>query len=43
MESTIGRGWEDLLETLRREPGVILLLGATNTGKSTLARYLVAG
>ena len=43
MESTTGPGWEDLLETLRREPGVALLLGATDTGKSTLARYLVAG
>ncbi|WP_157046244.1 Clp1/GlmU family protein [Geotalea uraniireducens] len=43
MESTTGPGWEDLLETLRRERGVILLLGATDSGKSTLARFLVAG
>lgn len=43
MSSTTGPGWEDLLEKLRREPGVALLLGATDTGKSTLARHLVAG
>jgi polynucleotide 5'-hydroxyl-kinase GRC3/NOL9 len=38
-----GPGWQDLLETLRREPGVVLLLGATDSGKSTLARHLLAG
>jgi polynucleotide 5'-hydroxyl-kinase GRC3/NOL9 len=43
MASTTGPGWEELLEKLRREPGVVLLLGTTDTGKSTLARYLVAG
>jgi polynucleotide 5'-hydroxyl-kinase GRC3/NOL9 len=43
MESTAGPGWEDLLEALRQEPGVVLLLGATDSGKSTLARHLVAG
>ena len=43
MEGLTGPGWEDLLEKLRRERGEALLLGATDTGKSTLARYLVAG
>lgn len=43
MESITGPGWEDLLEKLCREPGVALLLGATDSGKSTLARHLVAG
>ena len=43
MEESTGPGWEDLLERLRREPGVVFLLGATDSGKSTLARHLVAG
>jgi len=43
MVHSTGPGWEELLEKLRREPGVALLLGATDSGKSTLARHLVGG
>ena len=35
-------GWEDILEILAREPGVVMLIGSTDTGKSTLVRYLAA-
>ena len=34
-------GWEKLRDELDRAPGVALLLGATDNGKSTLARWLV--
>ena len=43
MEISPGPGWEEVMERLRRERGTTLLLGAVDTGKSTLARYLVAG
>ncbi len=43
MGISIGKGWEELLERLRVEPGMSMLLGATDTGKSTLARYLIGG
>jgi polynucleotide 5'-hydroxyl-kinase GRC3/NOL9 len=43
METTAGPGWDDLEEKIRREPGVVLLLGATDSGKSTLARHLAGG
>ena len=33
-------GWEDLRDALFREPGVTMMLGSTDTGKSTLVRYL---
>ncbi len=32
--------WETLSESLTESPGVILILGETDSGKSTLARYL---
>ncbi len=34
-------GWEGLVEGLVNRKGTALLLGATNSGKSTLARYLI--
>lgn len=36
-----GRGWARLLRVLQEEQGTVLLLGATDSGKTTLARYLV--
>jgi len=33
--------WEGLLETLKQQRGTALLIGATDSGKSTLAKYLV--
>lgn len=35
-------GWEDLRDALAREPGVTMLVGSTDTGKSTLVRYLAS-
>jgi polynucleotide 5'-hydroxyl-kinase GRC3/NOL9 len=33
--------WEGLLETLKQQRGTAILIGATDSGKSTLAKYLV--
>ena len=33
--------WEGLLETLKQQRGAAILIGATDSGKSTLAKYLV--
>ena len=41
MELTPTPEWEELREALLREGGTTLLLGATDSGKSTLARWLV--
>lgn len=41
MEIVPAPGWEELFEELKRERGTALLLGATDCGKSTLARHLV--
>ena len=35
------QGWKSLLRILGRQKGTVLLLGATDSGKTTLARYLV--
>lgn len=35
------REWYDLIETLDKEKGTAILLGATDTGKSTLAKFLI--
>lgn len=35
------RGWERLIKVLHQRQGTVLLLGATDTGKTTLARYIV--
>lgn len=34
-------GWDRLLRVLRMQQGTVLLLGATDSGKTTLARYIV--
>lgn len=34
-------GWENLFDELARQKGAALILGATDSGKSTLARYLI--
>ena len=34
-------GWDRLLSVLRVQQGTVLLLGATDSGKTTLARYIV--
>ncbi len=41
MEISAPRDWFDLLDALREEKGVAILLGATDTGKSTLAKFLI--
>jgi polynucleotide 5'-hydroxyl-kinase GRC3/NOL9 len=33
--------WERLLEKLIKDKGTVLLLGATDSGKSTLAKYFI--
>jgi len=41
MEIQTSEGWTDVLNALEKERGLALLLGATDTGKSTLAKYLI--
>ncbi len=36
-----GAGWAGLIRVLYAEQGTVLLLGATDSGKTTLARYIV--
>lgn len=38
----ISQAWNDLSEAIAREKGIVLILGATDTGKSTLAKFLVS-
>jgi polynucleotide 5'-hydroxyl-kinase GRC3/NOL9 len=33
--------WDSLLSVLRKQQGTVMLLGATDSGKTTLARYIV--
>ncbi len=33
--------WERLIEKLIKDKGTVLLLGATDSGKSTLAKYFI--
>jgi len=40
MEMTAPEEWHDLLNVLKEEKGVAILLGATDTGKSTLVKFL---
>jgi polynucleotide 5'-hydroxyl-kinase GRC3/NOL9 len=35
--------WEETLEQIGKGPGTVLVLGASDTGKSTIARFLVKG
>jgi polynucleotide 5'-hydroxyl-kinase GRC3/NOL9 len=41
MEIAAPREWFGLLDVLEKEKGVAILLGATDTGKSTLANFLI--
>jgi len=41
MEMTAPKEWYDLLDVLKEEKGIAILLGATDTGKSTLAKFLI--
>jgi polynucleotide 5'-hydroxyl-kinase GRC3/NOL9 len=40
MEIVPGAGWEDLFDELLKAGGLAVILGATDSGKSTLVRYL---
>ena len=42
MEITAPKEWYDLLDVLKEEKGRVILLGATDTGKSTLAKFLIS-
>ena len=41
MEITAPKEWYALLDVLENERGIAILLGATDTGKSTLAKFLI--
>jgi polynucleotide 5'-hydroxyl-kinase GRC3/NOL9 len=41
MEISAPKEWYTLLDALQQERGVAILLGATDTGKSTLAKFLI--
>jgi len=41
MEITAPKEWYVLLDILEKERGVAILIGATDTGKSTLAKFLI--
>jgi len=41
MEILAPKEWYSVLEVLEKEKGVAILLGATDTGKSTLAKFLI--
>jgi polynucleotide 5'-hydroxyl-kinase GRC3/NOL9 len=41
MEMTAPKEWYDLLDVLKEGRGIAILLGATDTGKSTLAKFLI--
>jgi polynucleotide 5'-hydroxyl-kinase GRC3/NOL9 len=41
MEIIAPKEWFLLLDVLREEKGIVILLGATDTGKSTLANFLI--
>ena len=41
MEMTAPKEWHDLMNVLKEEKGTSILLGATDTGKSTLANFLI--
>lgn len=41
MEIPAPREWFGVLDILEKEKGIAILLGATDTGKSTLAKFLI--
>ncbi len=42
MEISAPKDWHFLLDVLKEEKGIVMLLGATDTGKSTLAKFLIS-
>ncbi len=42
MEITAPKEWYTLLDILGKEKGIAIILGATDTGKSTLAKFLIS-
>jgi len=42
MEISAPKEWFDVLENLKEEKGIALLLGATDTGKSTLVKFIIS-
>jgi len=41
MEISVPKEWADALEIIGREKGIVLFLGATDTGKTTFAKFLI--
>ena len=41
METLAPKEWFDVIDVLEKEKGIAILLGATDTGKSTLAKFLI--
>ena len=41
-EVLLQREWDSLIDVLETEKGITLFLGATDTGKSTLAKYFIS-
>jgi len=41
MEISAPKEWFALLDVLKEEKGIVIILGATDTGKSSLAKYLI--
>jgi len=41
MEISAPKDWSDLINILKKEKGIAMILGATDTGKSTLAKFLI--
>jgi polynucleotide 5'-hydroxyl-kinase GRC3/NOL9 len=42
MEISAPNKWFELLDVLEKEKGIAILIGATDTGKSTLAKFLIS-
>ncbi len=41
MEISASNEWYNIVEDLKKEKGIALIIGATDTGKSTLAKFLI--
>ena len=42
MEILASNEWYKVLDVIRKEKGTVILLGATDAGKTTLAKFLIA-
>jgi polynucleotide 5'-hydroxyl-kinase GRC3/NOL9 len=42
MEILASNEWYEVLNVIRKEKGIVILLGATDAGKTTLAKFLIA-